>query len=99
VRRNFEARDQHDVHNLVIVRFVMPENVHSTPAGSQGDEILMFHQQTATVSHVNEKGAERLRVEQLPDVIRIHVFNVTEIPGSRKRGGLSQTAFYRAVSR
>jgi hypothetical protein len=47
----------------------------------------MFHQQTATVSHVNEKRAEGLRVEQLPDFIRFHVFNVIEIPASRKRRG------------
>ncbi len=80
-RRNFEARDQPDVHSLIIVGFIMPENEHFTPAGGQGDEIRMFHQQTATVSHVNEKGAEGLGVEQLPDVIRFHVFNVIGISG------------------
>ena len=84
-RRNLEARNQHDVHDFIIVGFIMPENVHFTPAGGQGDEIRMLHQQTATVSHVNEKGAERLTVEQFPDVIRFHVSNLIEIPGLRKR--------------
>ncbi len=87
VRRNLEARDQYDVHNLIIVGFIVPVNDHFTPARSQGDEILMFHQQTATVSHVNEKGAEGLCVKQLPDFIRFHVFNIIGIPDSRKRRG------------
>jgi hypothetical protein len=38
---------------------------------------------------VNEKGAEGLRMEQLPDVIHFHVFNVIGIPYSRKRRGPS----------
>jgi hypothetical protein len=94
-RRNFEARHQHDVHSLGIVGSVMPENVHFTPAARQGDEIRMFHQQTATVSHMNEKGAEGLRVEQFPDVIRSHVFNVIEIPNSRKPRGPALAGFGR----
>jgi len=97
-RRNLEARDQHDVHSLRIVGSVMPENVHFTPAAGQGDEIRMFHQQTATVGDVNEKGAEGLRVEQLPDVIRFHAFNNTEIPASRKRNGPRSAGFQPAVS-
>ena len=86
-RRNFEARDQHDVHRLGIIGPVMPENVHFTPAAGQGDKIRMFHQQTATVGDVNEKGAEGLRVEQLPHVIRFHAFNNIVSPDSRKRSG------------
>ena len=93
VRRNLEARDQHDVHSLIMVGFVMPENEHLASAGGQGDEIRMFHQQTATVSHVNEKRAERLRVKQLPDVIRFHLVSITVIPHSRKCGGPFEVLF------
>ena len=74
-RRDFETRDQQDVHDLVIVGFVMAVNEHFTPAGGQGDVILVFHQQSAPVSRMNDKGAKRSIVKQLPDFIGFHVSN------------------------
>jgi hypothetical protein len=82
--RDFETRHQQDVHDLVFVGSVMAVNENLAPAGSQGDVILMFHEQPAAVSHMNEKRSKRSIVKQLPDFIGFHAANVSRIHNHSK---------------
>ena len=71
-RREFKTRDQQNVHDLVIVGPVVAVNEHLAPAGGQGDVILMFHEQPATVSHMNDKRPKGAIVKQLPNLVCFH---------------------------
>lgn len=72
-RRDFETRDQKDIHDLVVIRFVMSVKQHFTAARSQRDVIFVLHQQPASIRHMNDKRAKGPFVKQLPDFIRFHV--------------------------
>jgi hypothetical protein len=82
--RDLETRHQQDVHDLVFVGSVMAVNENLASAGSQGDVILMFHEQPAAVSHMNEKRSKRSIVKQLPDFIGFHAANVSRIHNHSK---------------
>jgi len=84
-RRHFKARDQESVHNLVIIGPVMAVNQDFAPARGQRDEIFVLDQQTAAVSHMDEKGAEGLDMKQPPDFIRFHTPHHNQKPNPRKR--------------
>ena len=71
--RDFETRDQKDIHDLVVIRFVMSVKQHFTAARSQRDVIFVLHQQPASIRHMNDKRAKGPFVKQLPDFIRFHV--------------------------
>lgn len=70
--RYFEASNQHEVHDLVIVGLVVAINEHFKPAGRQGHEIFMLHKQTPTVGHMNSERPKRSVMQQLPDFIGFH---------------------------
>ena len=91
-RRDFETRDQQDVHDLVFVGSVMAVNEHFAPAGGQGDVILMFHEQPAAVSHMKDKRSKRSIVKQPPDFIGFHAANLSQIPYHSK----NRKPWYRA---
>ena len=91
--RRFEPGDHKDVHNLIIIGLVVTVNQHGAPAGGQRDEILVFHQQPATISHVDDEWAEWLRVKQLPYFVGFHFPNHTRrLTLGKTRGGRTARA-------
>src|SRR5437016_9901832 len=56
--RDFQTRNQHDIHDLVIVGSIVPVYEHFSPTGGQGDIILVFHRQTASICTMKNKRAE-----------------------------------------
>jgi hypothetical protein len=89
--RDFEARDQRDIDDLVIVGFVMAINEHFATAGGHGDIILVLYKQTTPISHMSDKWAKWSIVKQLPDFIGLHTSNDNGSPVSSKARTLSES--------
>src|SRR5258705_2965774 len=63
----------------------MAINKHFTPAWSQRDEILVLHEQTAAVRHVDCKWAKRVGMKQFSNFVRFHALKITQ-PGTSASG-------------
>jgi hypothetical protein len=79
-RRHFEPRDQHDVHNLIVIRAGVSVNEHFAAAGCQSGVVLVLHQQPATIRHMDDERPKWSAVKKFSDFVRFHATNPNSSP-------------------